>query len=126
MKKYLYTCWKKAIWHDLCVDIGDYTFAKYKVAWKNVAGRISGKAEFSAAVIDPVNDKLLGERIVIPNVKLMFVPVDNEDEAHYICAFLNSSITKLIVASYVIETGISTHILQNTFIPKFNKKIETI
>jgi methylase of polypeptide subunit release factors len=113
---------KQSIWYGLYVDIGNYTFAKYKVMWKNVAGKISGKAEFSAAVVGLVNDSFLGEGIAIPNVKLMFVPVDNEDEAHYICAFLNSSITRLIVASYVIETGISTHILQNVFIPKFDEK----
>jgi len=113
---------KENVWYGLYIDIGDYTFAKYKVAWKNVAGKISGKAEFSAAVIGPVKDQFLGEKIVTPNVKLMFIPLDNEDEAHYICAVLNSSIARLIVASYVIETGISTHILQNVFVPKFDKE----
>ncbi|MEM3872619.1 MAG: hypothetical protein QXE05_08685 [Nitrososphaeria archaeon] len=113
---------KQNIWYGLYVDIGDYTFGKYKVVWKNVAGKISGKAEFSAAVIGPVKDEFLGEKIVIPNVKLMFIPVEDEDEAHYICAFLNTSIARLIVASYVIETGISTHVLQNLFIPKFNRE----
>jgi len=98
-----------------------HAFSQYKVVWKNVAGKISGKAEFSAAVVGPIKDEFLGEKIVIPNVKLMFIPLDNEDEAHYICAVLNSSINRLIVASYVIETGISTHILQNVFLPKFDK-----
>jgi len=109
-------------WYGLFIDIGEYTFSRYKVIWKNVSGKISGKAEFSAAVIGPVKDKFLGEKIIIPNVKLMFIPLDNEDEAHYICAILNSSIVRLIVASYVIETGISTHILQNVSVPVFNKK----
>jgi len=113
---------KQGIWYGLYVDIGNYTFAKYKVVWKNVAGKISGKAEFSAAVVGPVKDQFLGEKVAIPNVKLMFVPINDEDEAHYICAILNSSITRLIVASYVIETGISTHILQNVFVPTFDKK----
>ncbi|MEM4647955.1 MAG: Eco57I restriction-modification methylase domain-containing protein [Candidatus Pacearchaeota archaeon] len=95
---------------------------KYKVVWKNIAGKISGKAEFSACVITPVEDVYLGKKIVIPNVKLMLIPMENEEEAYYVCAILNSSITQLIVASYVIETGISTHITENVFIPKFNPK----
>ena len=96
--------------------------SKYKVVWKNIAGKISGKAEFSAAVLTPVDDKFLGRKEIIPNVKLMLVPVDNEQEAYYICSVLNSSLIQLIVASYVIETGISTHITKNVYIPQFNSK----
>ncbi|MEM4091324.1 MAG: hypothetical protein QXQ46_11410, partial [Thermoplasmatales archaeon] len=99
-----------------------YAFSKYKVVWKNISGKISGKAEFTAAVVNPIDDDFLGKKISIPNVKLMFVPTDVEDEAHYICAFLNTSIARLIAASYIIETGISTHVLQHIYIPKFDKE----
>ena len=37
-------------------DIGDYTFYPYKLVWKYVAGKISGKAEFSTAVIEPIKN----------------------------------------------------------------------
>lgn len=113
---------KDQIWYGLYVDIGNYTFAPYKVVWKTVAGKISGKAEFSAAVLEPVKDKFLGNRIVIPNVKLILVPFKEKEEAHYLCAVLNSSVIQLIVSSYVIETGISTHITRYVYIPKFNKE----
>jgi methylase of polypeptide subunit release factors len=114
---------KDKIWYGLYVNIGEFTFAPYKVVWKNIAGKISGKAEFSAAVLTPADDKFLGnKKEIIPNVKLMSVPIDNEKEAYYVCSVLNSSITQLIVASYVIETGISTHITKNVYIPKFNPK----
>ncbi|MEM2772274.1 MAG: class I SAM-dependent DNA methyltransferase, partial [Candidatus Pacearchaeota archaeon] len=113
---------KDGPFYGLYVNIGQFTFEPFKVAWKNIAGKISGKAEFSVAVITPVEDVYLGKKIVIPNVKLMFIPMENEEEAYYVCAILNSSIAQLIVASYVIETGISTHITENVFIPKFNPK----
>ena len=100
----------------------EHAISKYKVVWKNISGKISGKAEFTAAVVDPIDDDFLGRKIAIPNVKLMFIPTDIEDEAHYICAFLNNCIARLIVASYIIETGISTHVLQNVYIPKFDKE----
>ena len=101
-------------------DIGDYTFYPYKVVWKYVAGKISGKAEFSTAVIEQVEDVLLGIKTVIPNEKLMLVPFSTKEEAYYVSAILNSSISQLLVASYVIETAISTHILEKIKIPKFD------
>lgn len=56
---------------------------------------------------------------MIPNEKLMLIPFSNEDEAHFVSSVLNSSIIKLFVASYVIETSISTHITERLRIPKF-------
>jgi len=84
--------------------------APNKVVWKYVSGKISGKAEFSTAVIGDL----------IPNEKLMLIPLSSEDEAHYVSGVLNSSIVQLFVASYVIETAISTHITERIRIPKFD------
>jgi len=98
------------------------SLAPYKVCWKVVAGKISGKAEFSTSVIEPVKDDILGLKIPIPDIKLILIPFEERDEAHYVSAVLNSSIAQLIVASYVIETGISTHVLEYIYIPKFNPR----
>ncbi|MEM3291083.1 MAG: hypothetical protein QW046_06155, partial [Candidatus Micrarchaeaceae archaeon] len=92
----------------------------YKVVWKYVAGKISGKAEFTTAVIEPAESKYIGLRTVIPNEKLMLVPFTNKNEAHYVSAILNSSSSQLVAASYVIETAISTHVLEKINIPKFD------
>lgn len=101
-------------------DIGEYTFRPYKVVWKYVAGKISGKAEFSTAVMAYKDDKYLGQKMRIPNEKIMLVPLEDENEAHYLSAVLNSTITQLIVASYTIETQISTHVLNNVNVPRFD------
>ncbi|MEM4847415.1 MAG: N-6 DNA methylase, partial [Thermosphaera sp.] len=101
-------------------NIGSYTFAPYKVVWKNISGAITGKAEFSCAVVSSVDDRYLGTKLVIPNVKLMLIPLNSAEEAYYVSGVLNSAVIRFIVASYVIETGISTHIIENIRIPKFN------
>ena len=90
--------------------------------WKYVAGKISGKGEFSVAVVEPVEDKYFGKKVVIPNEKLMLISFDDRDEAHYVASVLNSSIAQLIVMGYTIETAISTHVLKNVYVPKFNSK----
>jgi type II restriction/modification system DNA methylase subunit YeeA len=116
----IHKLWGKSNPFYAVYDIGTYTFAPYKVVWKNIAGEISGKAEFSCAVIGDYEDKFLGRKILIPNVKLMLVPLKFEEEAYYLCGILNSTFVRAIVASYVIETGISTHILDTIKPPKYD------
>ncbi|MCC6018879.1 MAG: class I SAM-dependent DNA methyltransferase [Candidatus Verstraetearchaeota archaeon] len=106
-------------------DIGTYTFAPYKVVWKYVAGAITGKASaFECAVIEPIDDKYLNVKVAIPHEKLMLIPLQSLEEAYYLCGLLNSVFIRSIVASYVIETQISTHILDIVKIPKFDPKNE--
>jgi len=90
------------------------SLSPFKVVWKEQARGLI------AAVIGPVEDKYVGRSTIIPDHKLMYVPCDNVDEAHFICAILNSCVARLIAKSYTVETQISTHILDYINIPKFN------
>lgn len=101
-------------------DIGRYTFSPYKVVWKNISGAVTGKADFSCAVLGSVKDPYLGEKLVIPNIKLVLVPVDSEEEAHYLAGILNSIPVRAAVASYVVETEISAHVLEYIKIPRYD------
>lgn len=92
----------------------------YKVMWKEISGKISGKGQFSVAVVSPIYDEMQGYKVVIPDHKLMLIPLKDEDEAHYIASILNSSLTRLIVAGYTIETGMDTHVVKHIKITKFD------
>jgi SAM-dependent methyltransferase len=100
--------------------IGAYTYAPYKVMWKYISGRIAGKGKFSATVVSEIDDEQTPNKTIIPNEKLVIVPFESLREAHYVAAVLNSSIARLIVAGYTIETEISTHVLNYVKVPKFN------
>ena len=89
-------------------DVGEYTLAPFKVVWKDQA------SEFAAAVMPP------GSPLPLPNHKVILVACEGEDEAHYLCGALNSLPVRLFVASYVIETQISTHTVKNVHIPRFD------
>ena len=86
--------------------MGDYTFAPYKTVWREQA------AGLTVAVIGP-----LGNDIVVPDHKLMLVDFQDRDEAHYLCAVLNSSPAQLIVRSYSVVIQMDTHILENVRVP---------
>jgi hypothetical protein len=92
----------------------------YKVVWKEIAGKISGKGRFSVAVIPPCEDKWLGRRIVVPDHKLMLLPFDDADEAYFVAAILNFPAIRLVVAGYTIETAISTHVVKHVKVITFD------
>jgi hypothetical protein len=103
-------------------DIARYSFRAYKVAWKEIAGKISGKGEFSVAVIPPFKDKWLGIKPIICDHKLMIIPFENENEAYYVAGILNSSIVRATVRGYTIETTMDTHITRHIRVPDFDTK----
>lgn len=101
-------------WYSL-FKIGKYTFAPYKVVWKEIA------KDFVVSVVSSIEDKFLGKKVVLPDHKLMLTACKNENEAFYLCAILNSSVARTLVKSYAIETQISTHVLKYLKISPFDK-----
>ena len=93
-------------------NVGPYTFTPFKVVWREQASMLT------AAVVESPK---IGN-IVVPDHKLMLCPCDSAEEAHYVCALLNSSLAQFIVKSYALETSVSTHVLNYVRIPKFNPK----
>jgi len=99
-------------------DIGPYTFAPYKVVWKYIAENLT------CAVLSTSSDNVMGEKLIIPDHRLIMVSLDEPTEAHYLCAVLNSSLSRFVVRSYVITTQIAPHVLGNIRVPKYDKSDE--
>ena len=94
-------------------SVKDYTFAPYKVVWKEQS------SELQCAVVSSFNHK-----VIIPDHKLMLVAFDNESESHYLCSVLNSTPSRFVVASYAINVQLGPHLLDNIKIPKYDQKNE--
>lgn len=90
-------------------DVGPYTFAPFKLVWREQAGSLI------AAVVGSEEGKP-----VVPDHKLTLIPFESSAEAHYVCGVLNSSIPQLIVKAYIVETSTSTQVLENIGLPKFD------
>jgi SAM-dependent methyltransferase len=95
-------------------NVGTYTFSKYKMVWKYISQWLD------CCVIEKYVDPQLGEKVIIPDTKLVMISFDNRDEPHYVCSLLNSSISKFIVKAYVVETQLAPHILKNIAIPQYD------
>ena len=109
--------WEKEIqkenFHSI-LRVGEYTFSRYKVVWKYIA------SEFICAVISSVDDPFLGQKLLLPNEKVMYVSTENELEAYYLCGVLSSTLISQCIKGYMNPTSISTHVLNKLNIPSFD------
>ena len=92
-------------------NVGEYSFAKYKVAWREQASRteccyIAGMKDF----------------LPLPDHKSMLVACRSAREAHYLAAIINSTASNLAVLSYAIGVQFDTHLIQNVRIAQFQPK----
>jgi type I restriction-modification system DNA methylase subunit len=94
-------------------NIGTYTFAPYKVVWKEVSARMT-VGGFHVAVVEPLQDKYLGETTVVPDHTVALIPVEDKDKAYYLAGIFNSTIITFALQYAVVES------ISNLNIPKFD------
>jgi len=101
-------------------DISELTFARYRVTWKQMASKMS------AVVLSSIRTDF-GTKPMISTHTSAFFPVDNKEEAHYLCAILNSEIVNNFIKSFSSAgRGFGTPSIMNNFaIPRFNNSNET-
>ncbi|WP_159084347.1 N-6 DNA methylase [Dongshaea marina] len=98
--------------------IGDYTFSKYKVAWKYIS------SEFTCAVIQDAEDEFLGRKNIIPNEKIIYIGLDDKEEAFFLCGLLSSTYFRELINSFKVSTQIAPSTITNLNLPKFDSTNE--
>lgn len=95
--------------------VGEYTFAPWKVAisglYKNFSFKVIGSLENKPIVVDDT---------------CYFIPCENEDEANFFCAILNSEIAKRFIKSLVFfdaKRPITIDILRRIDLKKIAEKL---
>lgn len=95
-------------------NVGEYTFYDYKVVWKEQSKKLT------SAVISTLDDEYLGNKTIVTDSKVLFVPLNNKDEAFYLCGILNSRVIGEIVEAYTIDTQRGVDIVKNINIPLYD------
>jgi len=80
-------------------NVGPYTVAAAKVIWRRMDRKIR------AAVVETVDDPCLGKRPVVPQETCVLIACECGDEAHYLCALMNSSLVHELVCSHSVAGG---------------------
>ncbi|UCE17489.1 MAG: N-6 DNA methylase [Gemmatimonadota bacterium] len=93
-------------------------YANFKVVWTRVG------TDITACVISRKEDRFLNRKTIIPLETVTMVPFEKQDEAHFFCAVLNSSLARIVITTYSSQaTGSfgSPHILEHVAIPRFRR-----
>jgi len=100
-------------------NIGEYTFERYKTVWKQMTNDI-----FSC-VISQIKTPI-GFKSVVPLHTTAFFASSEEDEAHYLCALINSKPVRVYIKSFSSAgRGFGTpSVMQHVGIPKFDPENE--
>lgn len=93
---------------------GEYTFSPFKVLWREI-----GKT-FAAAYIGSVQTGFGGQKLVVPDHKLYFIPVDTEEEAAYLTGFLNAPVISSAVSAYASQLSLGVSVADYLNIPCFD------
>jgi len=95
--------------------IGPYTVSRYKVVWKRMANDIY------AAVISQYKTPF-GYKTIIPTDTTSLFANDNESEAHFLCAIINSTPVRDFIKSYSSAgRGFGApSVMQHIGVPKFD------
>jgi hypothetical protein len=75
---------------------------------------------FRASVIGSTTNGVLPNRVIVPDHKLYFVGLSSEQEAHYLCAFLNSRPVRTWLGGFLLDKQIGTSIFEFMKVPLFN------
>jgi len=95
---------------------GPYTFSPFKVVWREMVG-----TRFVAAYIGKYHDPILGRCIVIPDHKVYFVPVKNEQEAAYLTAVLNAPTVSQAISSYAAQLSLGVSVVEYLKLPAYDR-----
>jgi hypothetical protein len=97
--------------------IGEYTFARYRVAWKRMAARM-------AAVVLTTWKTPFGSKPVIATDTTSLFAVKKATEAHYLCAVLNSATVDSFIRSFSSGgRGFGApSVVKNLAIPRFDER----
>lgn len=95
---------------------GAYTFAPFKVLWREM-----GNA-FAAAYIGSASIEHVGDKTVVPDHKLYFIPVESEPEAAYLTGFLNAPTIAQAVSAYAAQLSLGASVAEYLNIPKFDEE----
>jgi methylase of polypeptide subunit release factors len=99
--------------------IGSYTIAPYKVVWKFMSNDIF-------ATVVSQQKTIFGYKLIIPVKTVALFSTDNEPEAHYLCAIINSNPVRDFIKSFSSAgRGFGTpSVMEHIGIPKFDPKNE--
>ncbi|MEY8337449.1 N-6 DNA methylase [Lachnospiraceae bacterium 62-35] len=108
-------------------NVGEYTYASYKVLWKEQTGSMSAVVVGSYLESIPNADRELfrTDKTIVVDSKVLMLGLDDFKEANYVCGILNAKDIVTIIDGYAIATNRGIDVLKYLAIPKYDTENET-
>lgn len=103
-------------------NVGEYTFSKYKVIWKEQSKDFAAVAIGDYNTLPNNNISIFRGKPVVVDSKVLMLATETMDEAYYVCGILNSKTIRDIIDAYAIGLNRGVDVLNNICIPKFNTR----
>ena len=107
-------------------NVGTYTYAPYKVLWKEQTGSMSAVvvSSYYESIPDADHDLFAEDKPIVVDSKVLMLDIYNEMEAYYICGIINSPSVIEVVDGYAISTNRGVDVLKYIAIPKYDSDNE--
>lgn len=106
-------------------NVGEYTYAPYKVLWKEQTGSMSAVvvSTYYKSVPNANKNIFSEDKIIVVDSKVLMLDVYNEMEAYYVCGIINSPEIIKVIDGYAVSTNRGVDVLKYVAIPKFEKDL---
>jgi N-6 DNA Methylase len=118
VKRSTYRRYQKHLPFYVIYCVGAYSFARWKVVWMEQQEPKS----FRCAVISDFSDSLLPNKRAIPDHKLYLADFASKEEAHFVCAYLNSRVVRTWLGGFLHGKQIGTSIFEYMKTPTYNSE----
>ena len=103
-------------------NVGEYTYAPYKVLWKEQTGSMSAVvvSTYLRSIPNADPELFAEDKIIVVDSKVLMLDVYSEMEAYYVCGIINAPIITEVVDGYAISTNRGVDVLKYIAIPKYD------
>lgn len=108
-------------------NVGKYTFAPYKVLWKEQVKTMSAVvvSSYLESVPEPDYNLFSGDKPIVVDSKVLMLACKSENEAYFVAGVLNSPSIREIIDGYAVQTNRGTDVLKYVAIPKYEENNKT-
>ena len=107
-------------------NVGTYTYAPYKVLWKEQTGSMAAVVvgKYFESIPNANKDLFSENKEIVVDSKVLMLDVYEENEAYYVCGIINAPNVIKVIDGYAISTNRGVDVLKYLAIPKFDSKNE--
>lgn len=106
-------------------NVGPYTFAPYKVLWKEQSGKMAAVVVggYLESIPDAKKTLFSADKTVVVDSKVLMLGLDSAEEAYYVCGVINSRSVANVIDGYAIGTNRGVDVLKYVAVPRYDATI---